>query len=447
MSESDSFVARLWRERDRPGWRLFAASMGTLAVAMVLALFSAAVAQEGRIKLATGAAFGALALAGWVAVSFVPALAKRTSLRWLAYQIDYKLTREGIVYFGLILILVLAAVNTGNNLLFLVLGCLLAGILISGVLSRAVLTGIELKLEMPERLFAEQPVLATVEVRNEKEIWPSLSLRIEGDPKDKSTAQILVQPVYFPYIPRRSSARQKVQLVFPRRGVYRQDAFSIRTKFPFGLFEKGRRVDSPLEVIVYPHIEPAEQTYEILPLISGEMASYFRGRGHDLHSIRQYQPQDSARFVDWKISAKTGSLKVREYSREDERRLMLVLDPMIGPPRANLGKLSEAEHLERFERGVSLAASIAWHFQEINAVMQFRTDRMSTPMAPAGEIIYEILRELAFIQPDTGETGGSFLDDLAAETEVFKIVLTRRAQSSIPSALWSSSYFIFFDSI
>jgi len=59
MSESDSFVARLWRERDRPGWRLFAASMGTLAVAMVLALFSAAVAQEGRIKLATGAAFGA----------------------------------------------------------------------------------------------------------------------------------------------------------------------------------------------------------------------------------------------------------------------------------------------------------------------------------------------------------------------------------------------------
>jgi uncharacterized protein (DUF58 family) len=447
MSDPDSFVARVWRERDRPGWRLFGVSMATLAVAMVLALFSAAVAQEGRIKLATGAAFAALALAGWVAVSFVPALAKRTSLRWLVYQIDYKLTREGIVYLGLILILVLAAVNTGNNLLFLVLGCLLAGILISGVLSRAVLTGIELRLELPERLFAEQPVLATIEVRNEKEIWPSLSLRVEGVATEKQAAQILAQPVYFPYIPRRSSARQKVQLVFPRRGVYRQDAFSIRTKFPFGLFEKGRRVDSPIEVIVYPHIEPAEQTYEILPLISGEIASYFRGRGHDLHSIRQYQPQDSARFVDWKLSAKTGSLKVREYSREDERRLMLVLDPLVGPPRANLGKLGEAEHSERFERGVSLAASIAWHFQEINAVMQFRTDRMTTPMAPASEIIYDILRELAFIQPNTSESGGEFLDELAAETEVFKIVLTRRAQCSIPSALWSSSYFIFFDSI
>ncbi len=444
---SDSFVARIWRERDRPGWRLFGVSMATLAVAMVLALFSAAVAQEGRIKLATGTAFAALALAGWVAVSFVPALARRTSLRWLVYQIDYKLTREGIVYLAVILVLVLAAVNTGNNLLFLVLGCLLAGILISGVLSRAVLTGIELRLELPERLFAEQPVLATIEIRNEKEIWPSLSLRVEGEGKDKRAAEILVQPVYFPYIARRSSARQKVQLVFPRRGVYRQDAFSIRTKFPFGLFEKGRRVDSPVEVVVYPHIEPAEQTYEILPLISGEMASFYRGRGHDLHSIRQYQPQDSARFVDWKISAKTGSLKVREYSREDERRLMLVLDPLVGPPRANLGKLGEAEHSEHFERAVSLAASIAWHFQEINAVMQFRTDRMVTPMAPAGEIIYEILRELAFIQPDASESGGNFLDELSAETEVFKIVLTRREQRSIPSQLWSSSYFIFFDSI
>ncbi|MGB9405170.1 MAG: DUF58 domain-containing protein [Candidatus Acidiferrales bacterium] len=442
-----SFVGRLWRERDRPGWRLFAVAMVTLTVAMILALFSAAVAQEGRIGLATGTAFGALGLAGWVAVSFVPALARRTSLRWLLYQIDYRLTREGIVYLGVILILVLAAVNTGNNLLFLILACLLAGILISGVLSRAVLSGIEFKLELPEHIFAEQPLLSTIELRNEKEIWPSLSLRVVGEGSEKGPAQILARPVYFPYISRKSAVRQTVQLVFPKRGVYRQDAFGLRTKFPFGLFEKTRRVDSPIELVVYPHVEPAEQTYEILPLISGEMASNYRGRGNDLHSIRAYQPTDSARFVDWKLSAKTGSLKVREYAREDERRLMLVLDPFVGPPRNALGKLAEAEHETRFERAVSLTASIAWYFQEINAVMQFRTDRISTPMAPAGEIIYDVLRELAVIEPNRTETGGSFLDTLSGETEIFKIVITRRAQRSLPSALWSSSYFIFFDAL
>ncbi|MFZ0635518.1 MAG: DUF58 domain-containing protein [Candidatus Acidiferrales bacterium] len=442
-----SFVGRLWRERDRPGWRLFAVAMVTLTVAMILALFSAAVAQEGRIGLATGTAFGALGLAGWVAVSFVPALARRTSLRWLLYQIDYRLTREGIVYLGVILILVLAAVNTGNNLLFLILACLLAGILISGVLSRAVLSGIEFKLELPEHIFAEQPLLSTIELRNEKEIWPSLSLRVVGEGSEKGPAQILARPVYFPYISRKNAVRQTVQLVFPKRGVYRQDAFGLRTKFPFGLFEKTRRVDSPIELVVYPHVEPAEQTYEILPLISGEMASNYRGRGNDLHSIRAYQPTDSARFVDWKLSAKTGSLKVREYAREDERRLMLVLDPFVGPPRNALGKLAEAEHETRFERAVSLTASIAWYFQEINAVMQFRTDRISTPMAPAGEIIYDVLRELAVIEPNRTETGGSFLDTLSGETEIFKIVITRRAQRSLPSALWSSSYFIFFDAL
>jgi uncharacterized protein (DUF58 family) len=444
---STSFVARLWSERDRPGWRLFAVSLATLAVAMVLALFSAAVAQEGRIALATFSAVGALGLAGWVAVTMVPALAKRTSLRWLAYQIDYKLTREGIVYLGVILIVVLAAVNTGNNLLFLILGCLLAGFLISGVLSRTAISGVEFKLELPEHIFSEQPLLATVEIRNEKEVWPSLSLRIVGEGTAKDPAQILSQPVYFPYVPRRSSARQKVQLVFPRRGAYRQDAFGIRTRFPFGLFEKTRRVESPLEIVVYPHVEPAAQTYEILPLISGEMASHYRGRGNDLHSIRDYLATDSARFVDWKLSAKSAALKVREYAREDERRLVLVFDPFVGSARAGGGQRASEEHAARFERAVSLTASIAWHFQAVNAVMQFRTDRMATPMAPASEIIYDILRELAFIQAIPSEAGGDFMDDLAAESEVFKIIVTRRAQRSVPSALWSSSYFIFFDSL
>ena len=441
-----STLARWWQQRDQPGWRNFAIAMFTLAVALLCALFSAAAAEEGRVWMAAIAAIVALGLAGWVAVAIVPKLARRTSLRWLVYQVDYRLTREGIVYLGAVFVLVLAAVNTGNNLLFMILACLLAGILISGVLSRAVLTGIEFKLELPEHIFAEQPILATVELTNEKEWWPSFSLRVIGESR-KVAAQILTRPVYFPYIPRRASARQKVELAFPRRGVYRQDAFGIRTKFPFGFLEKTRRVDSDLEVIVYPRVEPTEEFFEVLPLLSGEMSSYFRGRGHELYSIRQYQPTDSARFVDWKATAKSGSLKVREFAREDERRLMLVLDPFLGPPREELGRLGQAELDERFERAVALCACIAWHFYEMNAVMQFRTDRMATPMTAAPEIIYDALRELASIQPQTSAKGGAFLDELADETEVFKVILTSRFQYSIPTSLWYSSYLIFLDSL
>ena len=62
------------------------------------------------------------------------------------------------------------------------------------------------------------------------------------------------------------------------------------------------------------------------PLITGEFETFARGRGDDLYLIREYMPEDSARHVDWKATAKSGSLKVREFSREDERKLRLVFD-------------------------------------------------------------------------------------------------------------------------
>jgi hypothetical protein len=441
-----SLLSRWWQGLDRPGWRSFAIAMLALSVALCLALFSAAMAQAGRFFLAAVTAAFSLALAGWVGVTIVPGLARRSSLRWIAYQVDYRLTRDGIIYLGAVFILILAAVNTGNNLLFMILGCCLAGILISGVLSRAVLTKVELKFDLPERIFAEQPVLAEMELRNEKQLWPSFSLRVVGESK-RGRAQILTRPVFFPYIARMSGVRQKVELQFPRRGAYHQDAFGIRTRFPFGFFEKTRQVESQVDIVVYPRVEPTEQFYEVLPLLSGEIASHFRGRGHELHSLRQYQSNDNARFVDWKVTARSGRLMVREFAREDERRVMLVLDPFIGPPRADLGPLAAAEHEERFERAVSMAACIAWHFHEIDSVLQFRTNRFATPMAPAGEIIYDALRELALVEAQTSVTGGAFLDELASEQEIFKIILTCRPQHTIPTALWSSSYFVFIDAL
>ncbi len=472
-----------WRERDKPGWRNFAAAMITLGLALLLALYSAAMAETGRTVFAALSAVLALVMAGWVAVAIVPKMARRTSLRWLLYQVDYRLTREGIIYLAVVFVIVLAAINTGNNLLFMILACLLAGILISGIISRAVLTGLELNVELPEHVFAGQPILASVEVRNEKNMTPSFSLRVVGT-GEKTGAEILSRPVYFPYIPHESASRQKVELLFPRRGVYRQSAFGIRTKFPFGFLEKTRHVDSEMELVVYPHIEPTDEFYEILPLLTGEIETLHRGRGHDLYSIRDYLPTDSARFVDWKASAKSGGLKVREFAREDERRLVLALDSFIGLADSEMSQPAKTqpdsrqreanalrdakasreaggshgartlrdgssveEQDKRFERAVSLAACIAWHFYEARAVMQFRTPSMSTPMTAAGDIIYDVLRELAYIQPQRDAARSNFLETVATESEGFKIVITNQPQGSIPTSLWASSYFIFLDSL
>jgi uncharacterized protein (DUF58 family) len=453
---SASFAQRWWQGLDKPGWRNFLVAMVALAMALALALYSTAATETGHLWIAGGSALAALALSIWVGVTIVPALARRTPLRWLAFHIDYKLTREGVVYVTGVFVIALAALNTGNNLLFMILASMLAGIIVSGILSSIVLTGITLKLELPEHIFAEKPVLATLEIENEKLTLPSFSLRVAGAPTKvaKGAAaeaaggmEILSRAVYFPFIPKKRSAQQKVELTFPRRGVYQQNALGITTKFPFGFLQKTRRVDSKMEVVVYPRVEPTEEFYEILPLISGEIESFFRGRGHDLYSIRDYVHTDSARFVDWKATAKTGDLKVREFTREDERRVMLVLDP-FGVEGGGSAKIpADSSAAEQFERAVNLAACLAWHFYEIDSEMQFRTDRMGTAMAASSEIIYDVLRELAFIEQKPGAGDGKFLEALTDEPDLFKIILTSQARGSIPTSLWTSSYFVFIQSL
>ncbi|MGH9678895.1 MAG: hypothetical protein ACRD4Y_03005, partial [Candidatus Acidiferrales bacterium] len=217
--------------------------MLALGAALFLALYSGAAVETGQLVVAGLSALMALALAGWVALTIVPVLARRTPLRWLSYQIDYKLTREGIAYLVLIFVIALAALNTGNNLLFMVLACLLAGVLISGLLSRQVLSGIDVRLNLPDHIFARRGVLAVAELRNTKQLMPSFSISLVSEEKPisrkqakaklngvpsraqaRSVPHILDRPIYFPHIPHQSEVKQEVELTFPRRGVYRQDA-------------------------------------------------------------------------------------------------------------------------------------------------------------------------------------------------------------------------------
>ena len=443
---------------DWTGWRTFAMSVAALAGALVLALYSSVAAEDGRVWAAALSALSALAVSAWVAFTLVPALARRTPLRWLAYRLDYRVTREGIVYLAGIFVIALAALNTGNNLLFMTLACLLAGILISGIISQIALSGVELRLDLPEHIFAGQPVLALAELANHKQTLPSFSLRLVGAVSSRKerpgasrrargaalsqnptpAGEILTTAVYFPYLPRQQKVQQAVELMFPQRGIYRQDALGLQTRFPFGFLEKTRQVESQMEAVVYPSVAPSEEFYEILPLVTGELESFTRGRGHDLYSIRDYQTSDSARHVDWKASARTGSLQVREFAREDERRVLLVLDPAVPLD----GKPPEFRRAI-FERGVALCASLAWHFYEINSVLAFRSAAFETPMAPAGEVIYEILRHLASAAPADSDRG--LLGDLLELPQTFKIILTAQPRGSIPTSLWSTSYIAFLD--
>jgi len=444
MPQTTSTLAQLWAKADRPSVRAFFLSILALGVALLLAVYSGAAAELGNIGVAASSALFALAIAGWVAVTLVPTLAKRTPLRWIGQKVEYKISRAGWLYFGATLLVALAALNTGNNLLFLILSCLVSIILMSGILSSISLAGIELRIGLPEHIFAGQTVRAHVEIINGKLTLPSFALRVEAVvPKNSPAAALLETPVFFPYLPRQQNMKQSVPVTFLKRGLHVQDTFKIVTRFPFGFLQKARRIVLKSEALVYPSVESNSEVSEIFPGIDGSIESYHKGRGQDLHALREYVPTDSASHVHWKASARAGSLMVREFAREDDFRVLLVLDPHPGELPENSNTVSS----ERFERAVTTCAGIAWHFYQRNAFLQFRSAGIETSLAPAEENIFAILRHLAVAQPQPTEAQDALLQDLAASPDLFKVIVTSRPRGTIPNELWHSSYVIFLESL
>jgi uncharacterized protein (DUF58 family) len=247
--------------------------------------------------------------------------------------------------------------------------------------------------------------------------------RLRRISEDVSQARIFGETVYFPFIPAERELTADVEMQFQRRGLYRESSFGLATRFPFAFLTKTRTVPLQREIVVYPRVEPADDFFEVLPMITGEFETFVRGRGYDLYRIREYMPEDSARHVDWKATAKSGSLKVREFSREDERKLRIVFD---NPPP---GKVSP----DVYERAVALAASLAWHFAAAD------TDISYVAPGVAGTDLYHFLAHLALIAPQATE---SVIDSLRISDD-YNVILTSRPHGTIPTALWACSYFIF----
>jgi uncharacterized protein (DUF58 family) len=467
-------------------WLRFLFALLGLALAFLAAIFSTVLRDSGHVWGTVLLASLSLILATFVGLVTVPYLARRVALERFRESFDYEVTRGGIVYVLLTLVVAIAALNTGNNLLYIVVAAMLAAILVSGIASAWVLRRLELDVRVSDYIFAGRPVVGRVVLRNPGAWLPSFSVRVLAARRAKQLSEkqwrwepttfafplhwpperqwlrlpdrrlrrvekvpappgIFDGTIYFPFLPARAERSADLELNFERRGRYREDSFGLATRFPFAFLTKTRHVALEREVMVYPRIGQIDELFEILPLIRGEWATFVRGRGLDLYRIREYMPEDSARHVDWKATAKSGSLKVREFAREDERKLCIIFENPAP------GVISAAA----YEKAVSLAASLAWHFSSEAAEVSFMI-----PGRPRSRDVYEFLGWLAIIEPQwAGEQKpqhacGQFeiepnrrLSELSclnlADSGEYNIVLTARSRGSLPNHLWNSSYFVF----
>jgi hypothetical protein len=204
------------------------------------------------------------------------------------------------------------------------------------------------------------------------------------------------------------------------------------TQFPFGFVKKQRRLPRSVSLTVLPEVEPPNEFFEMLPLLSGAFESYYKGSGSDLHSIRDYHAQDSGRFLDWKASAKTGQLMVREFTREDDRKCCFVFD----------NTASDFQDRERpaFEKAVRLCASALRHFQEMDCETRLVTPLKSTRYDLSESALIENLKILAVIEPQS--IAAVDLLTLASETS-FKIVFTASRRGEVPTVVWNSAHVVF----
>jgi uncharacterized protein (DUF58 family) len=443
-------------------WVRFLLAIIGLALAFTAALFSTASREAGSVWGTIILASAALLLATFVGLTTVPYLARRVVTSRLREAMDYDVTHAGLIYILISVVIGIAAINTGNNLLYVVVAALLSAILVSGVASAEVLRGLTLDVHLPEHVFAGRPMLARLLLRNTSSWLASFSVRVVparrknkdkmhwrweaytfGWPRnrapqdqwlrlpdrrlrrvhDEEEKPILEESVYFPFLAPLQELRADLEISFPNRGRYTEKNFGLATRFPFAFLMKTRRINLAREVIVYPAVETADQFLEVLPMVTGEFETFVSGRGNDLYLIRDYMPHDSARHVDWKATARTGALKVREFSREDERKLRIVFDnpaPGVLQPAA-------------YERGVRQAASLAWHFHHEDVEVSF-----VAPGLEPTEDVFAFLHHLALVEP---QEATSVFSRLRA-SEDYNLIVTARAAADIPVSLAARSYVI-----
>ncbi len=299
----------------------------------------------------------------------------------------YQLTPRGKFLLGMTLALFLAAVNTGNNLLYLLVSLLISSYLLSLPLSRAVLRGIRVDVKLPSHIWAGERFFITLKIINTNRYLSSqpIFLRWCGD------VQLNAIPI-IPDIPPGESVSLKVEHAFDRRGCYHLSHIEIGGFYPFGLMARRERLVTPIEMVVYPPIERLGELAESKGLEEGLIESMMKGWGHSLHSLREYLPGDEVRFLHWKASAKLSRLMVKEFAREDERRVTLILD--ISP-----GDREENGIDIEFEKCVGLAASLAWHFITKNYSAQLLSPRGDIPSGFGMPHLFRILKFLALVQP------------------------------------------------
>lgn len=341
-----------------------------------------------------------------------------TSFSLTVHNRSLKLTKEGGFFIILILGIGFAAINTGINLLYLILAMCLSFIIVSGVLSELTLRDISITRILPFEIFAGETFPVQVEVKNKKKRFPTYSIwveeYIESSPdsnpplKSHNVAPGLSKEekgfnlprFYFYHIKARGSEKKTQPWVFMDRGLFKTKGVKISTSYPFGFFIKTALIDQMEERVVYPKIKNLSGFSEQLAS-GGEVTTIKKGRGDDIFGFRRFTYGDSVKMVHWKTSAKANDLMIKEYFEDENKKIIILFDNHIRPEKY---KINSNKAWYEFNEGVTQAASLTNHFILQGYQVKMVTHCKNIPFGSGSGHLATILYHLALLGPSEEKT-------------------------------------------
>jgi uncharacterized protein (DUF58 family) len=300
-----------------------------------------------------------------------------------AWQFDgvVRFTRVGTSFLVFTFVIGFAALNTGNNPLYIALTFMFGCLLLSGIASKGGLKHLEIELRGADEAWAGRPVSMVLRITNRSAIWNVRDIALVSDD--------LAEPVLIPIIAKRDTLDVEALFLFRRRGIAHVQRVDLYTRYPFGFFLKKRRVRLGGDVVVFPRLLDEETARARFRPIVGEHENSNRpGPGSEIHSFRDYVRGDSLRQIYWKKSASLGRWIIKQTELDTARAVHVVFDPYKPPTASD----------EAFEELVSATATYLFHAARNGLTILFTMPRV-TIAASESESAGAAFRALALVEP------------------------------------------------
>ncbi len=296
-----------------------------------------------------------------------------------------KTTREGKRFILATVLILVAAFNTGNNLIYLILSLMLSFLFLSVLILRVNLTGLEIDASADGPVFAGEETALNIRLRNRKRFFPCYSANVSCDPVG------LVS--YFLHIPASGSAEKRATAIFRKRGLHNCGDFQAGSGFPYILFSKRIPVAVSCNILVYPAYYDLQNIEDIAFAEEGTGRSRINGSGDDMAYMRKFRDGDDRKKIHWKALAKTSVLMVKEYPEFETTKITLIIDN------------SMPEDFDNFEKAVSITASLARFFLDKGSFVRVLSRREIVPYGYGYDHLLRILGMLSVIREEENAPG------------------------------------------